>query len=123
MKNREDLLEKARKIHGESSDWYQILADLMPEMLESWLMIRQKSAVDGALTRKVKEFILIGINLVRRYPSGVEKHMSNAFELGATKEEIMEVIATAVVSSAAPAIINGSQELKKQVEKRSKDLG
>ena len=43
--------------------------------------------------------------------------MSNALELGATKEEIEEVIATAVISSAAPAIINGPKELKKQIEK------
>jgi len=114
----DELVEKARKIYGNSADWTETLAELMPEMLESWLNIRQKVADDGALSRKEKEFILIGINLVRRYPSGIENHMRKALELGATKEEIMEVIATAVISSAAPAIINGPRELKKQTEKQ-----
>ncbi len=112
----EELLEKAEKIYGHPSDWTQILSELMPDMLESWLDIRQHVADDGVLSRKIKEFILIGINLVRRYPSGVENHMRKALEHGATKEEIMEVIATAVISSSAPAIINGPRVLKKLLE-------
>ena len=118
MMKTDELLEKANKIYGNTPDWTQTLAELMPEMLESWLNIRQKVADDGALSRKVKEFILIGINLVRRYPSGVENHMKKALEHGATKEEIMEVIATAVISSSAPAIINGPIVLKKLIEKQ-----
>jgi AhpD family alkylhydroperoxidase len=113
----DELIEKARKIYDNSADWTEPIADLMPEMLESWITIRQKVADDGALTRKVKEFILIGINLVRGYPSGIENHMKKAIELGATQQEIMEVIATAVISSAAPSIMNGAKELSKLTQK------
>ena len=95
----DELIEKAKRIYGNSADWTGPIADLMPEMLESWINIRQKVADDGALTRKVKEFILIGINLVRRYPSGIENHMKKAIELGATQQEIMEVAGTPIVSA------------------------
>ena len=90
----------------------------MPELLSSWIEIRSKVIADGALTRKVKELILLGINLVRRYPSGVETHMRGALDAGATNDEVMETIATAILSSAAPAIYNGPRALKQELEKR-----
>ena len=113
-----NLLLKYKKTYGQVPDWAETVSQVMPELLEHWLGIRSKVMVDGALPRKTKEFIFLGINLVRRYPSGIETHMRGAMEAGATKEEIMEVIATAILSSAAPAMYNGPRALKAELEKR-----
>ena len=114
------LLLKYKKVYGQVPDWAETVSQVMPELLEHWLGIRSKVMVDGALSRKIKEFILLGINLVRSYPPGIETHMQGAMEAGATKEEIMEVIATAILSSAAPAMFNGPRALKAELEKRKK---
>jgi AhpD family alkylhydroperoxidase len=114
----EQLILQYKSSYGQVPDWVETVSQIMPELLEPWIKIRLKVAADGALPRKVKEFILLGINLVRRYPSGIENHLRAALDAGATKEEVMEVIATAVLSSAAPAIFNGPRALKAELEKR-----
>jgi len=114
----ERMLLKYKSAYGQVPDWAETISEIMPELLEPWISIRSKVIADGALPRKVKELILLGINLVRRYPSGVETHMRGAMDAGATKEEIMEAIATAILSSAAPAVSNGPRALKEELKKR-----
>jgi AhpD family alkylhydroperoxidase len=112
------ILSQYEKSYGQVPDWAETVGEVMPGLLEPWIKIRLQVMADGALPRKVKELVLLGINLVRRYPSGVENHLRAAMNAGATKEEVMEVIATAVLSSAAPAMFNGPRALKAEMEKR-----
>jgi AhpD family alkylhydroperoxidase len=115
-----EILLKYKKVYGQIPDWAETIGEWMPELLDPWLQIRAKVIADGALSCKVKELILLGINLVRRYPPGVETHMRGALEAGATQHEILEVIATAVLSSAAPAMYGGPRALKAELMKRKK---
>jgi alkylhydroperoxidase/carboxymuconolactone decarboxylase family protein YurZ len=48
----------------------------------------------GPLPRKFKELILIAINAATThlYAPGVRRHIRNALQLGATREEILETI-------------------------------
>ena len=112
------ILSVYKNSYGQVPDWAETVGQIMPELLEPWIKIRLLVMADGALPRKTKELVLLGINLVRRYPSGIENHLRNALDYGATKDEVMEVIATAVLSSAAPAIFNGPRALKAELEKR-----
>jgi AhpD family alkylhydroperoxidase len=125
MKKKEvqQVLLKYEKTYGRIPDWAETVGQIMPELLEPWLGLRSQVMSDGALPRKVKELMLLGINLVRRYPSGVENHLRAAMDAGATQEEIMETIATAVLSSAAPAMYNGPRALKAELEKRKQTSG
>src|SRR5215831_14306960 len=55
---------------------------------------------DGALTVKVKEFVVLGILASRGLQYGVEAHMRRALAHGATKEELFEAIKAAGVRGA-----------------------
>jgi len=112
------LLLKYKESYGKVPDWAETISQIMPELLGPWMEIRSRVMADGALPRKVKELILLGINLVRRYPSGIESHTRGAMDAGATKEEVMEAILTAILSSAAPAMYNGPRALKEELRKR-----
>ena len=114
------LLLKYKQAYGQVPDWAETIGEVMPELLEPWLQIRSKVIGDGALPRKTKELILLGINLVRRYPAGIETHLRGAMDAGATQDEVMETIATAILSSAAPAMYNGPRALKAELLKRKK---
>jgi alkylhydroperoxidase/carboxymuconolactone decarboxylase family protein YurZ len=48
----------------------------------------------GPLPQKYKELIFIAINVATTHlwPSGARRHIQNALEAGASKEEILEVI-------------------------------
>ena len=116
----EKVFLRYKEVYGQVPDWAETISEVMPEFLEPWIQIRSRVITDGALPRKVKELILLGINLVRRYPSGIETHMRGALDAGATKEEVMEAIATAIISSAAPALYNGPRALKAELLKRKK---
>jgi len=116
----EKVLLRYKEVYGQVPDWAETIGEVMPEFLEPWIQIRSRVITDGALPRKVKELILLGINLVRRYPSGIETHMRGALDAGATKQEVMEAIATAIISSAAPALYNGPRALKAELLKRKK---
>ncbi len=116
----ERLLLRYKESYGQVPDWAETVSQIMPELLGPWMEIRSKVIADGALPRKVKELFLLGINLVRRYPSGIESHTKGALDAGATQEEVMEAIATAILSSAAPAMYNGPRALKEELRKRNR---
>jgi AhpD family alkylhydroperoxidase len=55
----------------------------------------------SALDLKTKELVAIGCSLVAKCEGCVEGHIKKALELGATKEEISDVIVVAIGSAAA----------------------
>jgi AhpD family alkylhydroperoxidase len=121
-KDADRMLKRYKEAYGRVPDWAETISKIMPDFLGPWLDMRSKVIADGALPRKMKEMILLGINLVRRYSPGIETHLRGALDAGATKEEIMETIATAVLSSAAPAMYNGPRALNEELKKRGVDL-
>ena len=72
--------------------WDDFLA-LDVEMFEAFLEFGSVAWKKGHLPPKVKEFIYIAIDAAttHMYEPGLRIHLRNAFKLGATKEEIMEV--------------------------------
>ena len=80
-----------------SQDWNPIweqLAEFDPEFLEAYLTFRNVPHRNGPLPQKVKELIMIAINAATThlYAPGVRRHMQNAIQAGATREEILETI-------------------------------
>ncbi len=116
----EKLILQFKNSYGQLPDWAEAVSETMPELLDAWLKIRSIGIPGGVIPRKYRELILLGINLVRRYPSGIENHLRGAMDAGATKEEVMEVIATAIISSAAPSMYNGPRALRAELERRKK---
>ncbi|MCZ7564942.1 MAG: carboxymuconolactone decarboxylase family protein [Burkholderiales bacterium] len=80
-----------------SGDWnplWDTMRQWDPEFIEVYLAFRSVPHRKRHLTQKVKEFIMIAINAATThlYAPGVRRHMQNALRLGATREELLEVI-------------------------------
>jgi alkylhydroperoxidase/carboxymuconolactone decarboxylase family protein YurZ len=80
-----------------AGDWnplWDTMREWDPEFIEAYLTFRSVPHRKGPLPQKVKEFILIAINAATThlYAPGVRRHMQNALKLGATREELLEVI-------------------------------
>jgi AhpD family alkylhydroperoxidase len=58
--------------------------------------VEAESLADGALARKYKELIALGISLTENCLGCVEYHVTAALEAGATEAEIAETAAVAV---------------------------
>lgn len=81
----------------ESGDWnpvWSILEEWSPEFLERYLSLRNVPFKNGPLEPKIKELILVAINVstTHLYGPGVKRHIKNAIKLGASRDEIIEVI-------------------------------
>jgi AhpD family alkylhydroperoxidase len=104
--------------YGQVPEWIKMMGDMRPDALYHYYQLRKIGVEDGHLPRKVKELILIGINLVRRYETGLRLHVKGALDAGATVEEICETIVTAMVAGAACAVIDGPKVLQEELTKR-----
>ena len=73
--------------------WDQLLA-WDPEFFEAYFNFSAVPWRRGVLTPKVKELIYIAIDAstTHLYAPGLRRHIRNALKLGATREEILEVL-------------------------------
>lgn len=84
----------AQRASGDWNPLWTTFAQWDPEFLEAYLQLRNVPFKKGPLPRKFKELILVAINAATThlYAPGVRRHIRNALEHGATREEILEVI-------------------------------
>ena len=91
-------------------DW---AAQLDPAYAAARAEVRRLSVgEDGALSVKVKEFVVLGILASRGLQYGVEAHMRRALAHGATKDELFEAIKAAAVPGGGVAYSVGVRALQ-----------
>jgi alkylhydroperoxidase/carboxymuconolactone decarboxylase family protein YurZ len=111
-----------------SGDWNPLWDQVRkwdPQFIEAYLTFRSVPHRKGPLPKKVKEFILIAINAATThlYAPGTRRHIQNALRLGATREELMEVIQLTTimgihtVNMAVPIL---AEELEKHAKGKGK---
>lgn len=84
----------AQRASGDWNPLWDTFSQWDPEFLEAYLRLRNVPFKRGPLEPKVKELILIAINAATThlYAPGVRRHIQNALNHGATREEILEAI-------------------------------
>jgi len=69
--------------------------------------LEQATFRDGALPKKVKELIAVGISVVNNCESCMQWHIGEAVKDGATEREILEAVEVAFEMGIGPAVVNG----------------
>jgi alkylhydroperoxidase/carboxymuconolactone decarboxylase family protein YurZ len=84
----------AQRTSGDWNPLWQTLNEWDAEFLEAYLRLRNVPMQSGPLAPKVKELILIAINAATThlYAPGVRRHIRNALQHGAERDEILEAI-------------------------------
>ncbi len=84
----------AQRKTGDWNPLWNTFAEWDPEFLEAYLRLRNVPIENGPLPKKIKELILVAINAATThlYAPGVRRHIRNALQHGATREEILEAI-------------------------------
>jgi alkylhydroperoxidase/carboxymuconolactone decarboxylase family protein YurZ len=90
----QEIKDEFLRVRGTWSDTWEGVLRLDPEFLQAYLDFSAVPWRSGVLDPKVKEFIYIAIdaNATHMYLPGVRQHIRAALALGATGEEIMEVL-------------------------------
>ena len=89
-----DLTKKfAEARGGEMPQGIKRMMELDPDLFERYTEFSSLPFKKGPLPPKVKEFILIALDasVTHMFEPGLRAHMRKALELGATKEELLEV--------------------------------
>lgn len=107
---------------GAANRAYDIIADLDPEYARhlTGLFVDGTFGREGALDRKTKELIMVGITCALNRPRGVRLHSERALEVGATPRQVLEAVEVAAIPGGMPGLWLGAETLEEIL--REKDI-
>jgi AhpD family alkylhydroperoxidase len=98
-----DKIEEIRKTRKEATSK---LLSLKSKVYERFLQMEEAAYSDGALTKKYKELIAIGISVVVDCESCMEWHITRAAAAGASLKEVLEAIEVGIEFGGGPATVS-----------------
>ncbi len=98
---------------GAQNKAYDLIAQMDPEYFEKLkgLYVDGTFGREGALPRKTKELIMVGICCALNRPRGVKLHSERALALGAAPREILEAVEVAAIPGGMPGLWLGVETL------------
>jgi 4-carboxymuconolactone decarboxylase len=98
---------------GAQNRAYELIAELDPEYFDKLkgLYIDGTFGREGALPRKTKELIMVGITCALSRPRGVRLHSERALALGASPREVLEAVEVAAIPGGMPGLWLGVETL------------
>ncbi|BDR59359.1 carboxymuconolactone decarboxylase family protein [Xylocopilactobacillus apicola] len=88
-----------------------VLQEALPEEMAKFGELAQLMLAPGALDRKTKELIAVGIAVSVRCEGCIRGHVKNSLESGATFEELSEVVKVAILMGGGPSTAYGAKAL------------
>ncbi len=88
------------------------LGEAEPDTMAGFTTMHEASAAPGTLGTKTKELIALAIGVAVHCDGCIAYHAHDAIEAGATREEIAETVAVAVMMGGGPSVVYGSQALE-----------
>ena len=93
--------------YKELNEWMEQLGVAIPETMQSFGKLHETSLSNGALDGKTKELIALGIAITVRCDGCISFHVHDAMQAGATKNEIAETVAVAILMGGGPSVVYG----------------
>jgi len=103
------LIARMKEARGYIYPEWEFAAQQDPEFVETYNRIYEQGLGDGRhVSAKVREFVAIALLAFRGADkAGLVAHMERAMRLGATREEIFEVLETCLIPGGAPTFHRG----------------
>jgi AhpD family alkylhydroperoxidase len=80
-----------------------------PELMTAFSKVHHIGSKDGALKSRFKELIALGISINTQCEGCITMHIHDAIEKGATHDEIVESIGTAIYMGGGPSVVYGAK--------------
>ena len=105
----DELIARMKKARGYIYPEWEFAARQDPEFVETYNRIYELGLGEGKhVSAKVREFVAIALLAFRgAEKAGLVAHMERAIRLGATREELFEVLETCLVPWGAPTFHRG----------------
>jgi AhpD family alkylhydroperoxidase len=99
-------MDKLDEITAQRKRAHQKLLSLKSKVYEAFLDMEHATYSDGALPKKTKELIAIGISVQMDCESCMQWHIEQAAACGATEPEILEAIEVGIEMGAGRATVS-----------------
>ena len=99
MNKLDEISHRRKKAH-------QKLLSLKSRVYESFLQMEQAAYADGALPKKTKELIAVGISVFMDCESCMQWHIDQAAACGATQQEVLEAIEVGIEMGAGRVTVS-----------------
>lgn len=109
---------------GSQNSAYEKIAQLDPLYFEKLkgLYVDGTFGREGALSRKVKELIMIGICCALMRHRGIRLHIERALTVGATPQEVLEAMEVAAIPGGMPGLWEGVDTLAAILKARGQPM-
>ena len=88
------------------------MADLAPDAWNAFVEFDKAATQDGALSKKMKELIAVGVALSTQCVYCIDIHRKKALKAGATEEELAETAMVAAALKAGGAVTHATHLLE-----------
>ena len=99
MSRLDEITRERKRAHAK-------LLKLQSKTYKAFLEMEQAAYADGALPKKVKELIAVGISVVIDCESCMQWHIEQAAQAGATMREVLEAIEVGIEMGGGPATVS-----------------
>ncbi|OYU48945.1 MAG: alkylhydroperoxidase [Rhizobiales bacterium PAR1] len=83
----------------------------VPEPLAGFSQLTREAMKDGVLDKKTKEFIAMALGVAARCDACLGFHAEALVKLGATRQELAEVLAVAVQMGGGPSLMTAADAM------------
>ena len=84
----------------------------LPDVMKGFSATAQAALKADSLDSKTKELTALGISVAVRCDPCIAFHVEAALKLGATRQEVLETIGTAIYMGAGPSVMYASKALQ-----------
>lgn len=94
-----EICRKRKKAH-------QKLVSLNSKVYQAFLNMEAAAYADGALAKKYKELVAVGISVVMDCESCMQWHIDQAAQAGATQQEVLEAVEVGIEMGGGRATVS-----------------
>ena len=109
-------MEKLKELTRKRKEAHSRLLSLNSKVYKAFLEMEEAAFSDGALPKKQKELIAVGISVVINCESCMQWHIEQSAQAGATQDEVLEAIEVGIEMSGGPGTVSARFALDVMVE-------
>ena len=99
------------QVQADLREPYRALGKAIPDVMSGYNALHDAAFAEGALSVKTKELIALAISITRECDGCVAAHGRNLARVGATTEEVAEMIGVAISMNGGPGTVWGPRAL------------
>jgi AhpD family alkylhydroperoxidase len=100
---RERKMGRVREMLEDINKARETLTEAYPQQMEAWKAFTDQVRAEGVLSKKVKGLVGLALAIARGCDSCIVYHTNATLEMGATREEILEICLLSLYMCGAPA--------------------